>query len=65
MGNTGQLRPEATNDRQAGAQVERVSKPARPIDSFPEISAEELKALQEADLTLEALRGMVGKEESV
>ena len=33
-----------------------------PLDSFPEISAEELKALQEADPTLRALRGMVGKE---
>ena len=38
--------------------------PDPPIDSFPEISAEKLKALQEADPTLEALRGMVGKEES-
>ena len=38
--------------------------PDPPIDSFPEISAEELKALQEADPTLEALRGMVRKEES-
>ena len=38
--------------------------PDPPIYSFPEISAEELKALQEADPTLEALRGMVGKEES-
>ena len=41
--------------------------PDPPVDSFPEISAEELKALQEAAdpiYTLEALRGMVGKEES-
>ena len=35
-----------------------------PIDSFPEISAEVLKALQEADPTLKAMRGMGGKEKS-
>ena len=33
-------------------------------ESLPEISAEELKALQEADPTLKALHGMVGKNES-